>query len=208
MKHDDETLRRTATWAGFSLMSAQLAQLDAFADWLVAEAIPAGAVGPAEAPRMLDRHIADSLAFGVAWADSPPRTLIDFGSGAGLPGIPLAIAYPKAAVTLFDRSQRRIDLAGRAVRILQLPNVVTTSEVLAEYRYDAATFRGSLGPREAVAAARGLLRPGGVAMIGLHRGPGRPAEFDGGAAGESFQIVETPEGILDSTAWLLRMTAA
>lgn len=208
MKHDEAALQRAANWAGARLSPPQLALLTAYADWLITEAIPAGAVGPGEGGRIIDRHVADSLVFGGAWVEEPPQTLIDVGSGVGLPGIPLAIAYPGTAVTLLDRSQRRLDLARRVINILRLPNVDTVHEPVETHgiRRAAAVFRGSLPPSEAVVAARELLAPGGVAVIGLHRGPQRPAGVEGGASGESFAILEAPDGVLDSPAWLLRMT--
>jgi 16S rRNA G527 N7-methylase RsmG len=208
VKHDEAALQRAANWAGARLSPSQLALLTAYADWLIAEAIPGGAVGPAESGRIIDRHVADSLVFGGAWIERPPETLIDVGSGAGLPGIPLAIAFPAIAVTLLDRSQRRIDLTRRVINILRLPNVDTIHGPLEThgFRYGAAAFRGSLSPSEAVVAARTILEPGGVAAIGLHRGPQRPAGVDGSEPGESFTILETPDGVLDSPAWLLRMT--
>lgn len=207
MKHDEPALQRAADWAGARLSPPQLAQLTAYADWLIAEAIPAGAVGPGESGRIIDRHVADSLVFGAAWVGRPPETLIDVGTGAGLPGIPLAIAFPGLAVTLLDRSQRRIDLTRRLINILRLPNVDTVHGPVEAHgnRHGAAVFRGSLAPSEAVVAARSLLEPGGVAVIGLHRGPQRPAGVDGGEPGETFTILETPQGVLDSPAWLLRM---
>lgn len=208
MKHDEAALQRAADWTGTRLSPPQLALLTAYADWLIAEAIPAGAIGPAESSRIIDRHVADSLVFGAAWVEKPPETLIDVGTGVGLPGIPLAIAFPGTAVTLLDRSQRRIDLARRVINILRLPNADTFHGPVEAHkiRFDAAVFRGSLPSSEAVVAARTLLKPGGVAVIGLHRGPQRPAGVDSSESGESLTILETPDGVLDSPAWLLRMT--
>ena len=208
MKHDPAVLHRAAEWAGNMLSLDQVDHLTSYADWLVAEAIPASAVGPEEGPRILDRHVADSLVFGAAWGDEPPSTLVDVGSGVGLPGIPLAIAHPVTTVTLLDRSQGRTDLAQRAVRILGLPNVDIVTEDVREHssRYDAVTFRASLPAREAVEAARTLLEPAGIAVIGLHRGDRTPENPAEAGPGESLQVVKTPNGILDSTAWHLRMT--
>jgi 16S rRNA (guanine527-N7)-methyltransferase len=208
VKHDEAALQRAADWAGIRLSPPQLALLTAYADWLIAEAIPAGAVGPAESSRIIDRHVADSLVFGAAWVERPPETLIDVGTGVGLPGIPLAIAFPRTAVTLLDRSQRRIDLTRRVINILRLPNADTVHGPVETHsiRFGAAVFRGSLPPSEALIAARTLLKPGGVAVIGLHRGPQRPAAVHTSETGELLTILETPDGVLDSPAWLLRMT--
>ena len=142
----------------------------------------------------------------MAWVEPPPA-LVDVGSGVGLPGIPLAIAYPEIAVTLLDRSQRRSDLARRAVHILGLTNVDVARDDARSHpdRYAAATFRASLKPGDAIRIAPALLQAGGVAVIGLHRGRD-PGLLPKGPSGAEFRILETPEGILDSPAWHLRMT--
>ena len=199
-------LRRAAEWAGTSLDAEQLASLVSYADWLIEEAIPAGAIGPNEANRIFDRHVADSLVFAAGWLESP-ATLIDVGSGVGLPGIPLAIASPETSVTLLDRSQRQTDLARRAIRILALEevSVVTGDAAHHHQRYEAAVFRASYPADQALAVAVRLLEPNGVAVIGLHRGPSQPTIPDA-IPDTKIEILETNEGILDSPAWLLRMT--
>ena len=207
VKHTESALRRAAGWAGVELSVDQLALLNRYAEWLVAEAVPAGGVGPAEGARIIDRHVADSLVFGMGWVDNVPSTLIDVGSGVGLPGIPLAIAYPGIAVTLLDRSERRTVLAARAVRILSLTNAVTVQGDVSHLtsRYGAATFRASLPIIDALDAARTTLDIGGTAVIGLSRSR-PPAQTPAAEPGETIQLLETPEGILDSPAWHLRMT--
>ena len=207
VKHTESALRRAAGWAGVELSVDQLALLTRYAEWLVAEAVPAGGVGPAEGARIIDRHIADSLVFGIGWVDNVPSTLIDVGSGVGLPGIPLAIAYPGIAVTLLDRSERRTGLAGRAVRILGLTNAVAVQGDVSHFtsRYGAATFRASLPVIDALDAARTTLDIRGTAVIGLSRSRS-PAQTPTPEPGETIQLLETPEGILDSPAWHLRMT--
>ncbi len=208
VKHVEEALQRAAGWAGLRLAPEQLDRLTTYADWLIVEALPAGGVGPEETDRIVDRHVADSLVFAVGWAGGHPEALIDVGSGVGLPGIPLAIAFPEASVRLLDRSQRRIDLAARASRILGLSNVeAVRGEIEGHpHRYDGATFRGSLKPAVAVAAARRLLVPGGTAVIGLSRGD-RPDAVPETGPGVDVAVLETPDGVLDSPAWILRMTA-
>ena len=207
VKHAESALRRAAGWAGVELSVDQLALLTRYAEWLVAEAVPAGGVGPAEGARIIDRHVADSLIFGIGWVDDVPATLIDVGSGVGLPGIPLAIAYPGIAVTLLDRSERRTALAGRAVRILSLTNAVAVQGDVSHLTssYGAATFRASLPIIDALDAARTTLDIGGTAVIGLSRSR-PPAQTPTAEPGETIQLLETQEGILDSPAWLLRMT--
>ena len=75
-------------------------------------------------------------------ADRPP-TLADLGTGAGLPGIPLALARPDIAVFLIDRMTRRIRFLQAMQAELPLPNVTIIEEQVerAKGSYDIVTFR-------------------------------------------------------------------
>ena len=207
VKQSEGALLRASRWAGFDLTASQIDQLLRFASWLADEAIPAGGLGPDEADRIIDRHVADSLTFGAAW-DLPPASLIDVGSGVGLPGIPLAIALPETEVTLLDRSGRRTDLSARAIRVLRLTNAAAVQEEAREHRarYGAATARAALSPGEVAQTVRQLLEPGGVAMIGLRRGITEP-ELPETPADTAFRLVAVPDDVLDSPGWHLRMSA-
>lgn len=204
---DAEILLRAASWAGLTLSGAQVQQLEVFTRWLAEEAIPAGGLGPDEGERLLDRHVADSLVLAAAWRGTRPETLVDIGSGVGLPGTPLAVAMPATAVTLLDRSGRRCRLARRAIRVLGIHNVdvVQADAVQAEVgverrRFDVATFRASLSPGEALRVGRNLVGPGGTVVVAASRSR-RPT----GAETYGADVVAVPRGVLDSPAWLLRM---
>ena len=118
-----EYAQRAAIFAGLGLSEDQIHTLQLYADWLITEAVPAGGLGPREGERLWQRHIGDSLTFAAGWSDVPPE-ILDVGTGVGLPGIPLAVLFPDTMVTLLDRGGRRVRLVHRAVRILDLPNVV------------------------------------------------------------------------------------
>lgn len=195
-------LLRAAEWSGLELSEQQLRTLSRFGRWLGGEGIAAGGLGPGEHARLVDRHIADSLVFAAAWSGSTPRTLIDVGSGVGLPGIPLAAAMPETAVILLDRSERRCRLARRAVRMLELANVEVLHADAGDVaiRCEAAAFRASLPPAEALRVGRGLVVPGGRVVVAASRtrAPSRPYP-------EGADVIVVPEGVLDSPSWLLRM---
>ena len=156
--------QQAATWAGFELSPDQTMALEAYADWLGDEAIPAGGLGPREAGRLWGRHLADSLAFATGWRDGPPEELLDAGTGVGLPGIPLAILWPGTTVTLLDRGGRRIRLLHRIVRILALENVIIAQgDIFAVAdEWQAMAFRGAVKPPEAVGLAARILMPTGI----------------------------------------------
>lgn len=190
---------------GVTFSEEQRSLLDRFAVWLSTEAVAAGAIGPAEVPRIFDRHIADALMY-LAGIGTGCGTLVDVGSGAGLPGIPLAIATPSCHVTLLDRSSKRSDLARRAARILGLENVeVLTAEADSiTDRFEGVVFRASLSIGEATQAFLALGSEDAVGVVGLSRRHERP-EVPAAPAGVAYHVSCEGDGVLDSPAWLLRM---
>ena len=211
MPDSPDIARRAAAWSGYDLDDDRIGRLSAYADWLIAEAIPAGGLGPREAQRVWGRHIGDSLVFASGWT-APPHELLDVGTGVGLPGIPLAILWPETAVTVLDRGGRRIRLLARAVRVLGLENV----HVAQGDAFDVAdewpglAFRGSVRAPEAVGLAARLLGVPGTAVLGLSRRPepptrGRDLVGVAEALGMQADVVGVDPEILESPAWLLIM---
>ncbi|HSJ72051.1 MAG TPA: RsmG family class I SAM-dependent methyltransferase [Acidimicrobiia bacterium] len=195
---------------GVRFSEEQRSVLDRFAAWLCTEAVAAGAIGPSEVPRIFDRHIADSLVY-LAGLESGVRStgvtsIVDVGSGVGLPGIPLAIARPSCHVTLVDRSSKRSELSQRVVRILGLENVeVRTAEAnrIAD-RFEGVVFRASLPVVGATAAFLTLGSLDSVGVFGLSRRHERP-EVPVAPDGVAYHLSCEGDGVLDSPAWLLRM---
>lgn len=68
------------------------------------------------------RHVLDSLN-PIALFDTPPASALDIGSGAGFPGIPLAIAWPETTVVLLESREKKAGFLERATRELGLKNV-------------------------------------------------------------------------------------
>ena len=210
MKHlNREPVRKVEQWLGLALAEAQWNQLERFADWLREEAIGAGGLGPHEADRIWERHLADSMAFACGWAEcKAPARLLDVGAGVGLPGIPLAILWPDTMVTLLDRAGRRIDLAGRAVRVLGLRNIeVRQGDVFAEPRlWESAVFRAVLTPERAMQAADTVLRQSGMAVIGLRGRSRLTTEFGAKTPiNRPIRMVDIPSEVLDAPASFLIM---
>lgn len=89
--------------------------------WLAEHATVRGLIGPREVPRLWDRHILNCAAL----ADVIPEgaTVADIGSGAGLPGIPLAIRRPDVSVILVEPLLRRTTFLDEVVVDLDLSNV-------------------------------------------------------------------------------------
>jgi len=204
-----KNLTRVAEWLGISWTASQEQMLQRYAMWLVDEAIPAGGLGPQEGPRVFDRHIADSLAF-VRLMQSDATTVVDVGSGVGLPAIPIGIALPDLAVTVLDRSERRTRLAARAIRILRLQNVsvATTDAENVTETYDVVTFRASLPIDAATSVFQRLATDGGEGLFAWSRGEKPemgPIDALATSSDTTFSMISEGTGVLDSAAWILKM---
>ena len=110
---------------------------------------------------MVTRHLLDSLAIALHVSG---QTLADLGSGAGLPGIPLAIAAPERNVTLVDSNGKKTRFLRAAVRELGLKNLrVAESRVEAvEGSFDCITARAFASIPDMLGWGGHLLAPGGV----------------------------------------------
>jgi len=105
-----------------------------------------GLVG-ASGDELVVKHILDSLApigiiRGLLGRRARPR-IADLGSGAGLPGVPLALALPDAEVALIDRMTRRTDFLRSLLELLPLPNAEVIEAQVEQVRgnYDLVAFR-------------------------------------------------------------------
>jgi 16S rRNA (guanine527-N7)-methyltransferase len=126
--------------------------------------------------KMLTHHLLDSLAVvpHIAALSVTVATILDVGSGAGLPGIPLALALPDAHVTLLDSNHKKVAFLHQAVIELQLSNVVAVCERIEKYQskqaFTLVLSRAFSDLPTFVERAGHLVAPGGtlVAMKGVH----------------------------------------
>lgn len=123
--------------------------------------------------QMVTRHLLDSLAV-LAWVGGGP--ILDVGSGAGLPGLVLAIARPELAVSVLDSNGKKARFMRHAVRTLGLANVEVIESRVEAYQppraYSQILSRAFASLSDFVAGTRHLLAPGGqwVAMKGKLEG--------------------------------------
>lgn len=121
--------------------------------------------------RMVSHHLLDSLA---AVPFFQGESVLDVGSGGGLPGIPLAIARPEVRVTLIDSIAKKTAFLLQAKAELGLGNLDVVTGRVEDYRpaegFDVITSRAFSDLREFVSLTRHLLKPGGcwLAMKGLY----------------------------------------
>ena len=124
-----------------------------------------------ETSRMVSQHLLDSLA--VA-AHVKADTLLDVGSGAGLPGIPLAVALPRAHVTLLESNHKKCAFLQQAKLELKLDNVAVASERVETWRpgrtFEVVISRAFSDMAEFVNLAGRHAAPGGklAAMKGIY----------------------------------------
>jgi len=107
---------------------ATRASLDAYAEIVRAWAPKTNLVSQVDLPDFVDRHILPALALRPIIQALPHRRLLDVGSGAGLPGIPLAITLPSSRITLIESRRRRANFLRHVVRSLALTNVTVVCE--------------------------------------------------------------------------------
>ena len=125
---------------------------------------------------MIDRHVLDSL---TALDSLVGTRLLDAGTGAGLPGLVLAIARPDVRCTLLDPVHKKTRFCAHAAMTLELDNVEVVSERLAAHRpahrYSTVISRAALTLADLVAGARPLLdAPGRIVAM---KGPRPEAEL-------------------------------
>jgi len=179
-----------------------------YAAALVRDSDLLGLLGPREMPRLWSRHIQNSA--GVAELVAPGKTVCDIGSGAGLPGIPMAIVLPDTRFTLIEPMERRSDWLISVVEELGLKNVEVLrarAEEVGE-AFDIATAR-------AVSALPKLLR----LCVPLVRHGGEILALKGSKASEeiedakriqkkmgisSFEIVHAGDGLLTEPTLVVR----
>ena len=173
-------------------------QLVAFAALLAREGETRGLIGPREIPRLWSRHIVNSLAIN----DFVPEgaTVADIGSGAGFPGVVLAITRPDVTVALIDSMERRTEWLEHVRVSLGLKNVVVVTNraesLRGHRRFDVVTAR-------AVAPMDRLVRW----ALPLVRSGGRLVALKGQRALEELLTLDEPYRSLDavrSYAWLLQ----
>jgi 16S rRNA (guanine527-N7)-methyltransferase len=137
-----------------------------YADLLAGPGVDRGLIGPNEIPRVWERHLLNCAV--VACLVPTPCSLVDLGSGAGLPGIVLALLLPDAEVTLLEPMAKRAAFLAECVTELGLGNATVrrarAEELAGTVAVDVVTARAvaPLG-RLAVLAVR-LLRPGGTVL--------------------------------------------
>ena len=158
---------------GISLSELQLERLLQYLELLLRWRSHLNLTGLRDAERIIDVLIAESLDFLQGGFLAPGMLVLDLGTGAGVPGIPLAICSAGLHFTLLDRSEKKITFLRRVVSLLRLENCqpcCSTAEDLARaltsaQRFDAVVSRGVGHIAHLLRLAAPLLRPGGTLLV-------------------------------------------
>ena len=129
--------------AQFQLSAEQAQRFEAYLDLLVRWNARINLTAVREAEEIVQRHFAECV-FASQQIPANVRTLLDFGSGAGLPGIPIAICRPEIAVTLAESQGKKAAFLRETVRTLGLQAEVwdrRVEQMPAERSFDAVTLR-------------------------------------------------------------------
>ena len=157
------------------LFGDQAAQALSYADLLASVAIERGLIGPSEAERIWERHIENC--YPISTLCNQGASLADVGSGAGLPGIVIALARPDLKVTLIEPLKRRVEFLSEVVTELGLDIEVIQAKAEGVKRgFDHVTARAVAPLERLIESTWHLVKPGGSLLA--MKGERAQAEID------------------------------
>lgn len=170
MNQVEELIRRGVAGLGLSLPAGALVQLSDYLALLVKWNRVYNLTAIRDDALQVTHHLLDCLAV-IPYL--PPGSIVDVGSGAGLPGIPVAIACPERVTTVLDSNQKKSAFLTQVVAELGLRNTQVVHQRVQDYRpvagFDVVVSRAFSNLSEFAGSAGHLCAPGGVliAMKGL-----------------------------------------
>lgn len=184
-----------------------------YADLLAGDGVVRGLIGPREAPRLWDRHLLNCAVLGEVLPEG--TSVVDVGSGAGLPGLVLAIARPDLRVTLVEPLLRRTTFLEEAVTTLGLSDRVEVlrgrAEELHGRRSWAVVTARAVAPLERLARWCLPLADRSGELVAM-KGAGATKEVEEawpalaalGCARPT--VAELGAGVLDEPTWVVRVS--
>ena len=144
-----------------AIFGAALPQVTRYVELLTGPGVERGLLGPGEPARVWSRHVLNSAA--LAPLLHPGAEVLDVGSGAGLPGIPVALARPDLHLTLLEPMARRVAFLQQVVAELGIPVTVRRGRVeeLPPKSADAVIARAVAPLARLLPLVLPVLRPGG-----------------------------------------------
>jgi 16S rRNA (guanine527-N7)-methyltransferase len=200
--------------AAFALFGPVTETAVRFTSLLATDGVERGLIGPREVPRLWERHL---LNCGVLAELVPSDAeVVDIGSGAGLPGLVIAMLRPRVRMILLEPMLRRTTFLGECITELGLGNVTVcrgrAEDMTGVIRADMAISRAVAPLGRLAELSAGVLRPGG--MILALKGDQAQTELD--QAGtilrhlrvRSAEVLRVGHGIVEPPATVVRILAA
>jgi 16S rRNA (guanine527-N7)-methyltransferase len=165
-----------------------------FADLLVGPGVERGLIGPRETARIWERHLLNCAVVAEGIPDG--AAVCDVGSGAGLPGLPLALVRPDLSVLLVEPLERRAEFLREAVELLGLRRVRVVrkrAEEMGPLTADVVTARAVAPLGKLAGWCLPLVRPGGTLLA-----------LKGARAAEELAAAESVLRRTGATAWRIQ----
>jgi len=195
------------------VFASRLDLAERFAALLAHDGVVRGLIGPREAPRLWDRHLLNCAVLADVLDDG--ASVCDIGSGAGLPGLVLAIRRPDLGVTLVEPLLRRTTFLGEVVEDLGLERVevvrARADELHGRREFDVVTSRAVAPLGRLLDWSMPLVRQGGhlLAMKGSSAGEEIAAsseELTRHGAG-TIEVLTVGDGVIDPPTTAVRVEA-
>lgn len=133
-----EQLKKKSEMLDISLSEEQLQQFLSYYEMLIEKNKVMNLTAITEKEEVIDKHFIDSISFNKAMDVTKSLKILDLGTGAGFPGIPLKIAYPNLELTLLDSLNKRIKFLDEAIEALSLEGIVTIHGRAEDYAKQAS----------------------------------------------------------------------
>lgn len=164
-KEDIEALRELCSHASLSLTSLQFERLAGYASLLEQWNRKINLISRKEDAPVVIKHVFHSLLIGIFHPFSAGEKILDLGTGGGLPGIPLAIAWPEARFLLVDATGKKISACQAMLKDLGITNAVAMHSRVEELKgltFDTVLSRQVAQLEQLCGYAGRFLKPGGI----------------------------------------------
>jgi 16S rRNA (guanine527-N7)-methyltransferase len=200
--------------AAVTLFGPAIESARRFTSLLATHGVERGLIGPREVPRLWERHLLNcGLLAELVPGDAE---VVDIGSGAGLPGLVIAMLRPQVRMTLLEPMLRRTVFLGECIAELGLGNVTVrrgrAEDMAGVIRADMAISRAVAPLGRLAELSAGLVRPGGT-ILAL-KGDQAQAELDQAGAilrtlgVRGAEVLKVGQGIVEPPATVVRIFTA
>lgn len=133
-----EQLKKRSEMLDIVLSEEQLQQFLSYYEMLIEKNKVMNLTAITEKEEVIDKHFIDSISLNKGMDVTKPLKILDLGTGAGFPGIPLKIAYPNLEITLLDSLNKRIKFLDEVIEALGLEGIVTIHGRAEDYAKQAS----------------------------------------------------------------------